>query len=174
MNRQQKEQIITSLQQDLQSSNASFVVGYRGLTVAELLNLRRQLDKAKGKLQVAKITLIKRALADQGSACDLDSYLSDQIALVFAEGESPAVAKILCEFAKSHNKLKVIAGCYEDAVLTGQDVQAFASLPPREVLLAQLCGTLQAPITRLAGLLNNVVASLPRAVQEIQKKKSSE
>jgi large subunit ribosomal protein L10 len=171
MNRQQKEQVIASLQNEFQQSNASFVIGYRGLTVSQLSDLRKKLDAAQGTLQVAKITLIKRAIANKSNE-GVGSYLSDQVALVFAKKESPAVAKILSEFAKEHEKFKILGGSYESGLLTKEQVELFARIPAREVLLAQLCGTLKAPLMTLACLLNNVVAGLPRALQEVQKKKS--
>ncbi len=173
MNRQQKEQVIASLRTDLQNSNASFIVGYRGLSVAELVDLRRQLVRAQGKFQVAKVTLIKRAIPDKNEAQALDPYLVDQIALVLARGESPVVAKVICDFAKKHENLKIVAGYFEHKVLTQEAIKTFAHLPSREVLLAQLCGTLKAPMVRLVTVLDTVVARLPVALQQIQKKKSS-
>lgn len=169
MNRQQKEHVIESLKQDLSKSKASFVVGYQGLTVAELVDLRRKLQKQGGKFQVAKVTLMRRALAGDQDAALLEPFLADQIALVFAQNEPPVVAKVLNEFAKNHAKLNLLAGCFEHKVLSPEVIKTLASLPSREVLLSRLCGTLKAPVAKLAFLLKKAAESDAQPVKTEEK-----
>jgi large subunit ribosomal protein L10 len=173
MNRQDKEQVVQSLQNELKTSQASFLVGYKGMTVAQLTDLRRKLHEVNGSFQVAKVTLMERAIAQTPSVDGLQSYLGDQIALVFAHKESPAVAKILFTFAKGNEQLKLIAGCFEQTVLAPDKIKVLASLPPREILLAQVCGTLKAPTHKLVMMLNLMLVRLCIVLQQAAEKKKA-
>jgi large subunit ribosomal protein L10 len=173
MNRQEKEHVIESLVSNLAKGGASFLVNYRGLTVSEMSDLRKKLRKDGGKLQVAKVTLIRQAVKGVSVVEGLNSLLGDQVALVFAHDAPPAVAKTLYNFSKEHEKLKIIGGCFESSVLTEDLVKEIATLPSREVLLAQLIGTLNAPITRLVQVLNAVITQPLIVLKEIEKQKSS-
>ena len=172
MNRQNKEQVVQSLQSDLKTSQASFLVGYKGMTVAQLTDLRRKLH-GFGSLQVAKVTLMERAIDQVPSVDGLQSYLGDQIALVFAHKESPAVAKILFTFAKGNEQLKLIAGCFEHTVLAPDRIKVLASLPTREILLAPVCGTLKAPTHKLVMMLNLMLVRLCIVLQQAAEKKKA-
>lgn len=155
MNRQQKEQSVSTLQGEFADNQASFLVGYKGLTVAELTQLRRALHPQGGSFKIAKVTLMKRALGEASSAYqELDPMLKNQIGFVFARQEAPAIAKILKNFAKDHDKLVMLGGVLENRLISKSGVEALAALPSREVLLAQLCGTLLAPVSSLARVLN--------------------
>jgi large subunit ribosomal protein L10 len=173
MNRQEKAQSIESLKGGLQNQ-ATFIVGYKGLTVAELTDLRRKLHKDGGSLQVAKVTLMDRAVSDLSAAEQLKPYLHNQIAFVYAEKNSPAIAKVLFNFAKEHEKLQLIAGYLENQVITPAGVKAVASLPPREILLAMLLGTMKAPSQKLVMMLNLTVVRLLYVLQQIADKKRQE
>jgi large subunit ribosomal protein L10 len=173
MNRQEKEQIIESLKNGFQKSNASFLINYKGLSVAQMADLRKKLRQHGGSLRVAKVTLIKRAVDEVPAVEDLESLLGNQIALVFAKKEPPAVAKVLCDFAGEVEQLKVVGGSYESSLLTDEAVKMFAKLPSREVLLAQVCGTLQAPISKLAFIANALLKKPLVALKQVEKKKSS-
>jgi|SRR5579872_6849118 len=153
MNRQDKIAVVESLHNDFANSKAAFVVGYKGLTVAQLSALRSQLRKQGGTFKVAKARLMKRAV--QGLECleELQPSLRDQVGLVFAQQEAPVIAKVLYEFAKENQALHLISGCMDSAVIDNQMITRIASLPSREVLLAMVCGTLKAPIQKLAGVL---------------------
>ena len=174
MNREEKEQVVSSLKSELQNNQAAFVVGYKGLTVAQLTDLRRKLHQGGGAFQVAKVTLMERAIEESPSVAGLKSYLGDQIGFVFAQKDSPAVAKVLFSFAKENEKFKLIAGCLEQQILTPEKIRAVASLPPREVLLAQLCGTLKAPSHKLVMMLNLMVVRVCFVLQQAAEKKSAE
>ncbi|MEX0940062.1 MAG: 50S ribosomal protein L10 [Candidatus Babeliales bacterium] len=173
MNRQDKEQVIASLKKEFAKSSASFLVKYSGLTVAQMADLRRKLRKEGGALQVAKVTLIERAVDDIPEVKEMSSLLGNQIALVFAQQEPPAVAKVLYEFSKKNEQLRIVGGCYESSLLTEEAVKIFASLPPRPILLAQVCGTLKAPLSKLARTLNMVLLNPVLVIKQIEKKKSS-
>lgn len=173
MNREEKNQVIQDIKAHLQSSNAAFLVGYKGLDVAQVTQLRRALHAKGGSLQVAKVSLIKRVIDEMPAIEELKPYLKEQIALVFAQQESPQIAKILRQFAKEHEKLQLLGGCVDNKVVGKDAVIVLASLPPKEVLLAQLCGLLQSPITRFAGVLSMLTVRLLVVLKEIEQKKAA-
>jgi large subunit ribosomal protein L10 len=172
MNRSEKELIINGLKEDFQKSQASFLIGVQGLTVEALHGLRKNLIPQGGQLRVAKNTLLKRATQDVQGLTELDPYFKDQIAIVFASKEAPAVAKILADASKSNELVKLIAGTLDNRVISKDQVQYLAALPAREVLLAQVCGTLQAPIAGLASVLNQLILRLLWVLKKIEEQKN--
>lgn len=174
MNRQQKEQVIDALKHSFAQSSASFVIDYKGLTVSQMAALRKKLRGQGGSVKVAKITLIRKALNNTASAQALDDILHEQIALVFAQQEPPAVAKVISDFAREHEQFRVIGGCYEDALLSSHDVERFASLPSKEILLVQLCAVLQEPMNQLVRLCNAAPMAFVAALEALQEQKKSQ
>ena len=171
MNRQEKEQAVQLLKNDFQNNPTSFVVGYQGMTVAQVLNLRRQLRSKGGTFKVAKTSLMRRVASEFSDIEGLSPYLKNQVALVFAGQESPAVAKVLCDFAKENKQLHVLAGYVDSVVLSSDAVVMLSSLPSKEILFAQVCGTLQAPIVGLVSVLNMLILRLLFVLKEIEKSK---
>ncbi len=171
MNRQEKETVISVLKEDFAHSTGLFIVGYRGMTVAQMQNLRKKVRQNQGHLKVAKVRLVKRAIEGLPGSEDLAPLLREQVALVFAEKESPAIAKVINDFAKENEALKIVAGYIDAAVLPANAVSRIALLPSREILLAQLCGTLKAPMSRLVGLFSGMQTKLVVVVKQIEQKK---
>jgi large subunit ribosomal protein L10 len=174
MNLKQKEQVVASLQKNFQTSAASFVVGFRGLTVAQLNDLRRKIKKSGGSVEVAKKTLIKRSLSDRKNAQEYAAFFKDQVALIFAENDFSAVAKVVCDFAHANEKCVVLAGAVDDRILTPDTVKVLATLPSREILLAQTVGTLKAPIARLPFVLKMLIMRLAWALKQVSEKKAAQ
>ncbi len=172
MNKQEKELVVKELQAGFENSQAAFVVGYKGLTVSQLHNLRTQLRPQGGKLQVAKARLMKRALESIAGSQDMDNYLKDQIGLVFVTGEAPAIAKILCDYAKENEALSLIAGRVDAHVFDKKGVEQFATIPSIDVLRARICGAIKAPIAGLANVLHASTSRVVRVLGEVQKKQS--
>ncbi len=160
MNRQQKEAAVASLKENFSGSSASFVVGVGGLSVEKFESLRKLLRQEGSTLHVAKVRLMKRAMQDVQNVQGLEPFLKEQIALVFAQKEAPAVAKILCGFAKENQVFTVLAGCMDSAILDKDAVKVIASLPPREILLAHLAATLNAPIVGFVVVLSRILEKL--------------
>ena len=156
MNRQEKAAVIDFLKDECAQSKAAFLVGVSGLTVARMQKLRRQLRSEGGKLKVAKPRLMKLALENAQGASMLLPYCKGQIGIVFALQEAPTVAKVLRDFAKENEALKLVVGQLDTMLLERDGIIRIASLPSREVLLSQLCGVLKAPITKLAFVLKQV------------------
>ena len=99
MNRQEKQSVVESLKKDFSQNQASFVVGVKGMTVEELRSLRKGVAAHGGKIQVIKNTLMKVAVKDIQGLSDLSPYFKEQVALVFASNEAPAIAKALINFS---------------------------------------------------------------------------
>lgn len=172
MNRQQKELVVQLLRERFLQSPASFIVGYKGLTVNQLQELRSKLRQRGGALKVAKARLMKLAVGDLEDSQVLTPYLKDQIGIVFTKDKSPAnIAKVLNDFAKDHEALRLVGGTVEGSFVDQSTIGRIASLPSKEVLLAQLCGTLKAPITRLVTVLDMQIVQLPLVLKQIAAKK---
>jgi large subunit ribosomal protein L10 len=150
MKKQQKQAAIENLEARFSNSQAAFLVNYQGMSVAHLKALRFALDDKGGSIKVAKNRLAKLALKGVSNCHGLDSLLVGQLAYVFSQGEITSVAKVLVDFAKKNDKLKVVAGCSESKIYDAKSVAVLASLPSREVLLSQLCGVLNAPVVLFA------------------------
>lgn len=171
MNRQHKAEIIKTLHTDFVGSSGAFIVGVQGLTVAQMQKLRSALRQKGGKLKVAKARLMKRAASGSVGPEALSPSLKGQIGLVFATKEAPAVARVLHDFSKNHDSLKLIGGCIDTMMLDSGSIARIATLPSREVLLAQVCGTLKAPTTQLVSLLNALLVSPLVALKQLEEKK---
>jgi len=155
--RPEKVAVVTEVRERLESADAALLTEYRGLNVKALADLRRQLRPAGGEYKVYKNTLVRFAARDLG-ADDLEALLTGPTAITFVKGDAAAAAKTLRDYARGNQSLVVKGGLLGGKVLTASEVQALADLPSRDVLLAQLAGAFQAPLAKLAGLLQ----ALPR------------
>ena len=175
MNRQQKESVVELFHKDFLANKGTFFVNYSGLTVVEMQQLRRQLRQKGGALKIAKMRLVRRALADVEGAEGLLSHCKNQVGVVFAfdAAEVSGVAKTLNDFAKQNESLGLVIGCVDAQLLDKAAITRIATLPSKEVLLAQLCGTLNAPLTSFVFGLNSVMVKFLVALKEVEKQKQS-
>lgn len=171
MNRQQKERVIGQLKESFQQSAGAFAAVYQGLGVMKMQALRTQLREKGGALHVAKARLMRIALSEGVAQDAFVDTLRGQICLVFAQKELPEVAKVLCNFAKENDALKVLSGSYDKVVFDSTEVSRLAKLPSREVLLAQVAGTLNAPVASLVRLLHTLIARLVWLLKAIEDQK---
>jgi large subunit ribosomal protein L10 len=171
MNRQKKSGVIESLKNDFATSKASFIVGLQGLTVREMESLRQKLRKDGGKLQVAKGRLAKIAIRDVSSVQVLIPYCKNQVGFVFAADQPPVIAKVLYDFSKNHELLSLVAGCLDAQLVNSESIVRIANLPSREVVLAQLCGVLKAPVVGFASLLHQMPVRLVCVLNALAQKK---
>lgn len=155
--RAEKVAVVDEVRARLEGASATVVTEYRGLTVAELAQLRSALAEAGGEYKVFKNTLVRRAVADSPHQ-GLEPMLTGPTAIAFVHQDVSAVAKTLREFARNSPSLVIKGGLLDGAPLSAADLTALAELPSREVLLAQLAGAMAAPLSQLAGLLQ----ALPR------------
>jgi large subunit ribosomal protein L10 len=146
---EQKKQLVVEIADKFKASQSAVVVDYRGLTVAEVTELRKQLREAGVEFKVYKNSLTRRA-AESVELSGLNDSLTGPNAIAFSTEDVIAPAKILNDFAKKHEALEIKAGVIEGNVATAEDVKALAELPSREGLLSMLLSVLQAPIRNLA------------------------
>jgi large subunit ribosomal protein L10 len=155
--RADKVAVVDEVRERLAGSQAAVLTEYRGLTVAELADLRRQLAAAGGDYKVYKNTLVRLAVAD-GPQASIHDLLTGPTAIAFVDGDVSAVAKALRDFARANPNLVVKGGIVGEGILSASDMAQLADLPSRDVLLAQFAGALSAPMQQLAGLIQ----ALPR------------
>lgn len=172
MDRNSKEKLVAELAQKLASAKASFLADYRGLDVEKVNKLRGELRNAGVDYRVAKNTLLR--LASKGTAAEcLHQYLEGPTAIAIVDGDPVAPAKVLIDFAKSNDKFVLRAGALGGKVMTPADIKALADLPSREVLLAKMLGSLNAPASNFVGVLAAIPRSLVQVLAAIQDKKAA-
>jgi large subunit ribosomal protein L10 len=168
MNREEKAAVIDQIADELGSSEAIFALDYRGITVAQIADLREKLRPSETKLRVAKNSLSERA-ADKAGVADIKPLLFGPTALALVKGDAAAAAKVLSDTARAlRGPLEFKGGFMSGAVLSAADVEAIAKLPSREVLNAQLVGTIAAPLTGLARTLNALIAGIAVQLGQIR------
>ena len=161
--RPEKAAVVAEVRDRLAASDAALLTEYRGLNVSQMAALRRTLRATGGEYTIYKNTMVRLAVAELG--LEMADLLTGPTAIAFVgpgddgkAGDTAAVAKALKDFARSNRALVLKGGVLGGRVLTADDLIALADLPSRDVLLAQLAGAFQAPLAKLAGLLE----ALPR------------
>lgn len=145
----EKQQTVSEVVEKLKGSACTVLADYRGLSVSQVTELRKQLRDAGIEFHVIKNTLTRLATAE-AELTELDEHLKGPTAIAFSTGDVVAPAKILSQFAKKNEHLKVKAGVVEGKVVGIEDIKALADLPSREGLLSMLLSVLQAPVRNFA------------------------
>ncbi|MDR9450741.1 MAG: 50S ribosomal protein L10, partial [Acidimicrobiia bacterium] len=153
MPRPEKVQAVAKIREQLDQARATFVTEYRGLTVAQQQQLRRNVRQAHGEYQVFKMSLARRAVEDM-SLEGLSELLMGPTALAFANDDPVPVAKVLRDFASDNDKLVIKGGILGGALLLPEQISRLAEIESREVLLSKIAGGFKAPMSKLAGLLS--------------------
>ena len=166
-----KDATVADLQKKFEESNAVLLTEYRGLTVAELRELRNSI-REHANYAVTKNTLTKIAANNAGITA-FDDELAGPSALAFVHGDTVAVAKGLRDFAKAHPLLVVKGGYFDGNPLTAEEVGKLADLEGREVLLAKAAGAMQASLVGAAQLLNALPAKAARGFGALQEKQNA-
>lgn len=174
MNRQEKQEMVTFLQEHFSQSPAAFLLGVKGMTVREMQLLRKNVRQEGGTVKVAKNTLLKIASQDSEAAQQMHPYCEGQVAIVFAHEEPVQVAKAIKSAQKEVSSLEIRAGVVESRFADSQRVEFFASLPPRDQLLAKFCGALKGPLTSHVTALNQVASRFARVVQQLKEHKENQ
>jgi len=172
LTRAQKEEQVAFLKERVERANTMLAVDYRGLTVAQMTELRRKLrDAGEGQIdyRVAKNTLLRRAIAGTGFE-GLGRFLDGPTAVAFAFEEAGSAAKVLVDYAKDHEKLGIKGGVVEGDVVDLAGIQALAKLPGKHELRGMLAGTLQAPLRNVAGTLYALLGHVRNALEQRQQK----
>lgn len=166
-----KKVVVQEITDKIKASKSVVLVDYNKLTVAEVSELRNKCKQANCEYKVYKNTLVRKALNDLGFK-DFDEDLNGPTAVTFGADET-AAAKVMSEAVKSYEGKIVIKSAFVDnAYVDKAGVKALASMPSKEEIIAKMLGSINAPATNLAGVLNNVVASLVRALNAVAQQKS--
>ena len=171
LNLEQKKAVVVEVSEQVSTAQAIIVAEYRGLQVGEMTELRAQARKSGVYLRVLKNTLVRRAV--EGTPF---SGLANEMVgpLVFGISSDPvSAAKVLSDFAKANEKFIIKAGAMPNQVMDVKAVQALASLPSREELLAKLLGTMQAPVAKFVRTLNEVPTKFVRGLAAVRDLKAA-
>jgi large subunit ribosomal protein L10 len=173
MLKEQKERVVEQLAQRLRDSETLMVADYRGLTMPEIDELRSRLLEAGARFTVVKNTLTRRAAEAAGKE-DVLELIDGPTAIAFleAEGDPVAVAKVLSETSRAHDVLVIRGGVLEGALVGDAEIKRLATLPPADVLRAQLAGAVVAPLTTVVGLftapLRDLVGVLEARIRQLE------
>jgi large subunit ribosomal protein L10 len=167
-----KATAVADIAEQFKSSTATVITDYRGLTVANLAELRRSLS-GSATYSVAKNTLIKRAASEAGVE-GLDELFVGPTAIAFVSGEAVDAAKAIKKFAKDHRALVIKGGYMDGRALTVSEIERIADLESREVLLAKLAGAMKANLSKAAALFNAPASQMARLAAALQEKKAAE
>ncbi len=171
MKRDEKDVVVADLQEKLQGASAFYLTDFTGLSVKQITQFRARLRKQGVEYVVVKNTLAKRAL--QGlEVPDVAGFFSGPTGLVIGREDAVAAAKVLSDFAREFgDRPTVKVGVVDRKSFGPEQVKQLADMPPREVLLAQIAGGLQAPMARLAGGMAQLMAGFARAVDQLRQQK---
>ena len=151
-----KSEVVSEIVEKLQKSSAAVVVDYKGLTVEEVTELRKQMREACVDYKVYKNTLVRRAAKEVGIEQFNDELLVGTNAIAFGYDDPVAPARILKGFMDSHPKMKLKMGIVEGAFYDESKIVEMANIPSREVLIAKLLGSLKAPVSNFAYLIDAI------------------
>lgn len=172
-----KTQVLDETGSLLARSQAVVLTEYRGLTVPQMGEIRKKLAEVDADFSVVKNTLFKRALGD-GDGIDpkLDATLAGPTAAVFGLGDPVAAAKVVTDYiaATRNTPLKIKGGIVGGKFYDAASIDALSKVPPREVLIAQMLGSFNAPITGLVGTLNGILSNFVYTLQAVADKRQSE
>lgn len=171
-NIEKKQQIVKELEEKLQNATLVVFTDYRGVNVEEMTILRDKLRIPGVEFKVIKNTMMEFALKNTGNE-DVIPQIFGPNAVLFSNDDPVTPVKSIYEFIKEYKKLEVKGGILEGQAITPDRIKALADLPPRDVLLAQVVGTMQAPISSLVYVLNANIAGLVRVLDQIRDKKAS-
>lgn len=169
---QAKTETIESLKTRLSGIDTAVLTEYRGLTVQQLSELRKQLKTASAEYRVVKNRLARLALTGSPLDC-LGPHLKGPTGLVLGRKDPVAVAKTLSVFARANPTLQIKLGYVQGKLLNPAELRALADLPSREVLLGQVVGALQSPLSRLVSVLGGMLRGLVSALDQIRQGKEA-
>jgi len=169
----QKKNIVSSVAKLAQNAQSIVAVDYRGLKVTDMVLLRVEARKNNVHLQVVRNTLAKRALAGTTFEC-LEKALKGPVLLAFAKNEVSASARLIRDFAKTNDKLKVKGLALNNQLYGPEQLDAIAKLPTKEEAISKLMSVMQAPIVKLARTIAEPKAKLVRTIMAVRDKKQAE
>ncbi|MGI5848751.1 MAG: 50S ribosomal protein L10 [Christensenellales bacterium] len=167
-----KKRIVNDIKDKMEKAKGMIIYDYRGLSVAQVTDLRNKFREAGVEYHVIKNSMMKRA-ADLLNLTGLDEHLAGPTAVAFGYNDPVAPAKVLVEFVKKLKKTQIKAGILNGKIIGIDGINSLAELPSREQLLAQLAGTLNAPISGFARSLSGIIAKLGYALNAVKEQKEA-
>src|SRR5438270_11343297 len=168
----EKEALVQEMTDRLKGVKGMYIADFTGMTVANVVDLRAKCRAAGVEYRVIKNTLLKRAVHAHG-VTQLDEFLEGPTALAYSLDSEVEPARVLIEFAKLNEKPLVRAGLIGDKLYSSDEVKQLASLPPRDVLLAQVLGTITAPLSNFLGAVDALLSSPAQLARALEEKKGS-
>ncbi|MFQ5532907.1 MAG: 50S ribosomal protein L10 [Candidatus Methylomirabilales bacterium] len=168
--RQARAEEVKRLTGRLREATSVILTDYRGLTVAQVTELRRALREASAEYRVVKNSLTQLAARELGIQ-ELDRYLEGPTAMALSHGDLVAAAKILTTYSKKVPVLQIKAGLVDGRILPKEEVVALAELPPREVLVGRLMGLMVAPLRGLVGGLSSSLRGFVVGLDQVRQKR---
>lgn len=168
-----KKEIVAGLRETLSDSSLAVVINYRGLTVAEISDLRNRLRPTGASCTVTKNRFMGKAIEGDDKWSALDSLLNDTTAFIMAKDDVGAAVKAYQAFQKETKKTEVIGGVMEGKLLSQNDVKAIADLPSKEELYAQIAGATNSIVANIAVLVKEIPTGVARAVQAVADKEAA-
>jgi len=166
---------VEEISESLKQAKGVFLTDFSGLSVEEITQLRREFRKADVSYIVVKNTLAKRS-CEQVGLDDMVQYLSGPTGLALANTDPVAPVRVIVDFLKEHKekaKPEIKGAVVEGQMLTAKEAEAMKNIPPREVLIAKVVGSVSAPLTGLVGGLQGVIRNLVYALDAVKEKKES-
>ena len=170
---EEKKQIVEEIKEKVEKAQSVVLVDYRGLNVEELTQLRRKYKEAGVDYKVYKNTMMRFAFKEAGFD-EFNEYLVGPNAIAFGFDDPVQAAKVTDEFAKKHKNLEIKAGIVDGKIIGVDEIKNLASLPSKEVLIAQALGGLNAPITGFANVLQGTIRNLVYALNAIAEKQEAQ
>ncbi|MBI2058676.1 MAG: 50S ribosomal protein L10 [Nitrospirae bacterium] len=173
MTKTEKETFVKDFKGVVASAQAVILAEFKGMKVAEAVELRRRIRKVNGKYQVAKNTLLEKALGDTPFK-GLQPHLSGSTAVAVAIGDPVPLAKALVDFGKKCPPFKIKGAFVGDRLTSVEDLNVLAALPSREILLSQMVGVIKAPLLNLLSVLQGVPLKLVLVLKALEQKRNSQ
>ena len=171
LNLEQKQAVVAEVAKEVAGAQAIVMVENRGMKVADMTKLRAKARASGVFFRVVKNTLVRRAVEKTPFATLAEKMVGP---LAYGMGPDPiAVAKVLNDFAKGHEKFVIAGGAMPGQVMSAKQISALAALPSRNELIAKLLGTMQAPIIKLVRTLNDVPSKLVRVLAAVRDAKQA-
>jgi large subunit ribosomal protein L10 len=172
MSKAERQETVETLTAELRESPNLYVTDFSGLNVLRMTEFRRRLRAAGVRYIVVKNTLAQRALA-ANQVTALDEHLAGPTGLVLAGRDPLAAAKVLSDFQREFEKPAIKIGLVDGKPLTADQIKRLAELPPKDVLLSQLAGYIQAPMAQFAGAMNAMLSQMIGALEALRAQRSA-
>ncbi|MDD5089690.1 MAG: 50S ribosomal protein L10 [Candidatus Wallbacteria bacterium] len=173
--KKQKADLLDQIKEKLSRSKMIMLAEYQGMTVEQISELRRKLKTScQSEYKVYKNTFVRKALDKDNPLLSKEDLLSGPNGLIFSYGDPASTAKVVSECAGKFSKLKIKAGVLQNRLLSAADIDSLSKLPSRDILLAQVLGTMQAPITGFVTVCSGVIRGFVNCVSEIKKQKEAQ